>query len=46
MLPALRIDCGMEDGLLDVNRRFHAHRDVLGIPHEYEAFPGGHRWDY
>src|SRR5438105_3307717 len=46
VLPALRIDCGMEDGLLDVNRRFHAHLDVLGIPHEYEEFPGGHTWDY
>jgi putative tributyrin esterase len=46
VLPALRIDCGMEDGLLDVNRRFHAHLDALGIPHEYEEFPGGHSWDY
>ena len=46
VLPALRIDCGTEDGLLDVNRRFHAHLDVLGIPHEYEEFHGGHSWDY
>ena len=46
LLPALRIDCGTEDGLLDGNRRFHAHLDALGIPHEYQEFPGGHTWDY
>jgi S-formylglutathione hydrolase FrmB len=46
VLPALRIDCGTDDGLLDGNRRFHAHLDALGIPHEYEEFPGGHTWDY
>lgn len=43
---ALRFDCGTDDGLLDVNRRFHAHLDELGIPHEYAEHPGGHGWDY
>lgn len=46
LLPAIRIDCGTEDGLLDQNREFRAHLEALGIPHEYEEFPGGHTWDY
>jgi putative tributyrin esterase len=45
-LPALRIDCGIEDSLLEENRAFHRHLEKLGIPHEYEEFPGGHTWDY
>jgi len=46
MLPALRIDCGVDDFLLDQNRAFHARLDDLNIPHEYAEFPGGHTWDY
>ncbi|MGA1195595.1 MAG: alpha/beta hydrolase [Candidatus Latescibacterota bacterium] len=45
-LPALRIDCGTEDGLLQSNRDYHAHLTHLKIPHEYEEFPGAHTWDY
>jgi S-formylglutathione hydrolase FrmB len=45
-LPALRIDCGSEDSLLEENRAFHRHLEQLGIPHEYEECPGGHTWDY
>ena len=45
-LPALRIDCGTEDFLLEHNRRFTAHLDSLGAAHEYEEFPGSHTWDY
>jgi putative tributyrin esterase len=45
-LPALRIDCGIEDSLLEENRAFHRHLEKLGIPHEYEECPGGHTWDY
>ena len=44
--PALRIDCGTEDFLLDANREFHAHLKQLGVPHEYEEFPGAHEWGY
>ena len=44
--PALRIDCGTEDFLLDQNRTLHTHLDALGIPHEYAEHPGGHGWDY
>lgn len=45
-LPALALDCGTEDALLPVSRRFHAHLDALGIPHQYAEHPGGHTWDY
>src|SRR5262245_6167966 len=43
---ALRIDCGVDDGLLEENRAFHRHLEQLGIPHEYAEFPGMHTWDY
>lgn len=46
LLPALRFDCGVEDFLIEHNRDFHAHLERLGIPHEYEEFPGAHTWDY
>jgi mannitol 2-dehydrogenase len=42
----MRIDCGTEDFLLDSNRQFHAHLERLGVPHEYEEFPGAHEWSY
>ena len=45
-LPALRIDCGTEDFLLEENRAFTAHLTALGIPHEYEEHPGDHNWVY
>ncbi|MDR7476069.1 MAG: alpha/beta hydrolase family protein [Armatimonadota bacterium] len=44
--PALRIDCGTDDFLLEDNRGFHAHLEKLGYPHEYAEFPGGHDWGY
>ncbi|MGV3616667.1 MAG: alpha/beta hydrolase [Fimbriimonas sp.] len=44
--PALRIDCGSEDFLIEDNRAYHAFLDGLGIPHEYEEHPGEHNWDY
>ena len=44
--PALRIDCGVDDFLLESNRAFHAHLDAIGYPHEYEEHPGAHTWDY
>ena len=41
-LPAIRIDCGLDDFLLEDNRAFHEHLNKLSIPHEYEEFPGAH----
>ena len=45
-LPALRIDCGTGDFLLEGNRAFHEHLKALHIPHEYEEYPGAHDWGY
>lgn len=45
-LPALRLDCGVDDFLLGQNRAFHKHLEAMRIPHEYEEFPGGHNWAY
>ena len=46
ILPALRIDCGVDDFLYKDNQAFHAFLTEKGIPHEYEEFPGAHNWDY
>ena len=45
-LSAIRMDCGLDDFLLKDNRAFHQHLNKLGIPHEYEEFPGEHNWDF
>jgi S-formylglutathione hydrolase FrmB len=45
-LPALRIDCGRDDFLIEHNRKFHRHLNERNIPHEYHEFPGGHDWAY
>ena len=45
-LPAIRMDCGLDDFLLEDNRAFHKHLEELGIPHEYQEFPGEHNWDF
>ncbi len=44
--PALRLDCGTDDFLLEQNRTFHHHLESLHIPHEYQEYPGGHDWSY
>jgi putative tributyrin esterase len=44
--PKLRIDCGVEDYLLDANRDCHEFFEKEKIPHEYQEFPGAHDWDY
>ncbi len=45
-LPALKIDCGTDDFLIEHNRNFHAHLEKLGVAHGYDEFPGAHTWDY
>lgn len=45
-IPALRIDCGSEDFLIDSNRRYHAFLSEKGVEHEYEEHPGEHNWEY
>lgn len=44
--PALSIDCGTEDFLIDANREFHQHLEALGYAHEYAEHPGAHEWGY
>lgn len=45
-LPAIRLDCGVDDRLLADNRSLHAHLESLDISHEYAEYPGAHTWDY
>jgi putative tributyrin esterase len=45
-LPAIRIDCGTEDFLIEDNRELHANWEAAGIPHLYKEYPGAHDWDY
>ena len=45
-LPPLRFDCGVDDFLLDGNRKLHKQLEEEGIEHIYEEFPGEHTWDY
>lgn len=44
--PKLRIDCGVDDFLIEANRSFDAHLTSLGYSHEYREFPGSHQWSY
>lgn len=46
LLPALRVDCGVDDFLIEDNRRLHRHLDQLGITHEYAENAGAHDWAY
>lgn len=44
--PALWIDCGVDDFLIEPNRYFHTHLGEIGYDHEYVEHPGVHNWDY
>jgi len=46
LLPAIRMDCGLNDPLLLGNRKFHETLLQDRIEHTYEEFPGGHNWPY
>jgi S-formylglutathione hydrolase FrmB len=45
-IPALRIDCGKDDFLIEQNRAFHRKLESMHVPHEYAEFPGEHNWSY
>ncbi len=45
-IPAMRIDCGTEDFLIQHNRDFHKFLEDRHVPHEYQEFPGAHNWPY
>lgn len=44
--PALRLDCGEDDVLLEENRALHRALCTDGVPHEYEEHRGAHDWTY
>ncbi|MBC7894494.1 MAG: alpha/beta hydrolase [Cytophagaceae bacterium] len=45
-MPALMLDIGTEDGLIDQNRAFRWELQRLGIPHSYAEWSGKHDWPY
>lgn len=45
-MPALFVDGGTADGLIDESRAFHAELTALGVPHQYAEWPGAHNWRY
>jgi S-formylglutathione hydrolase FrmB len=44
--PAVRFDVGLQDRLLEQNRRFHGYLDDIGLVHEYVENTGSHEWTY
>jgi len=44
--PRIRFDCGMDDELLEANRKLHKELSNASITHRYEEFEGGHEWSY
>lgn len=45
-LPALYMDCGRDDFLIEGNRTMHRRLESLGISHEYHEDEGAHSWEY
>ena len=45
-VPEIRLCCGTEDFLIEVNRKLHRYLEEHGISHVYEEGPGIHDWDY
>lgn len=45
-LPALFLDCGTEDQLIDQNRRFLDAADAAGVEVTSRLRPGAHTWDF
>jgi putative tributyrin esterase len=45
-MPALFIDCGVDDGFVDQNRALHSELTRLGVAHTYAEWPGAHTWRY
>ncbi|MBJ6109317.1 esterase family protein [Hymenobacter sp. BT523] len=44
-LPLI-FDCGVDDGLLEINREMHRRLVYNHTPHDYTERPGGHTWEY
>lgn len=46
LVPAIFLDCGTEDGLVDQNRALRAELTRVGHPPQYAEWPGQHDWPY
>lgn len=44
-LPLI-FDCGVDDGLIDINRELHRRLVYNHTPHDYTERPGAHTWAY
>ncbi|MFD2717588.1 alpha/beta hydrolase [Hymenobacter monticola] len=44
-LPLI-FDCGVDDGLIDINREMHRRLVYNHTPHDYTERPGAHTWEY
>jgi enterochelin esterase-like enzyme len=38
--------CGVEDGLIEINRALHRYLSFHGVEHRYDEYPGGHTWPF
>jgi putative tributyrin esterase len=38
--------CGVDDGLIHINRALHHYLLAKHIPHEYDEYPGAHTWPF
>ncbi|MEM6884749.1 MAG: alpha/beta hydrolase-fold protein [Verrucomicrobiota bacterium] len=45
-LSPFRFDCGVDDELIEDNRKLHEQLVAAGIDHTYEEFSRGHEWPY
>ncbi len=45
-IPAISFDCGVDDELIEDNRKFDAYLTSIGLDHHYAEHPGAHTWDY
>ncbi|MCB0689486.1 MAG: prolyl oligopeptidase family serine peptidase, partial [Saprospiraceae bacterium] len=45
-IPPLRFDCGVEDRLIESNRKLHKQLEQDQIDHKYEEFSGSHNYEY
>jgi S-formylglutathione hydrolase FrmB len=45
-IPALIIDCGVNDPFIESNRELHTELLQLKVPHDYIERNGVHNWDY
>ena len=39
---AIKLDCGLQDGLLGQNRQLVESMEALGVPHVFETYEGDH----